>query len=107
MNGTNNQNKFSFNENKTQRINSFEYLNPNHYNQEPYQKVSQKKKKKKNHTKNQPQLKIKIQSQLQTQNQTQQIKTSSKLKPPKKSSQIHKNVKPQHNSLHYQNSGSL
>ena len=46
LNGTNNQNKFSFNKNKTQQINSFEYLNPNHYNQEPYQKVSQKKKKK-------------------------------------------------------------
>ena len=30
-----------------------------------------------------------------------------KSKPPKKSSQIHKNVKPQHNSLHYQNSSSL
>ena len=35
LNGTNNQNKFSFNKNKTQQINSFEYLNPNHYNQEP------------------------------------------------------------------------
>ena len=46
LNGTNNQNKFSFNENKTQQINSFEYLNPNYYNQEPYQKFSQKIKKK-------------------------------------------------------------
>ena len=40
MNGTNNQNKFSFNESKAQQISSFEYLNPNQRTcrQEPYQK---------------------------------------------------------------------
>ena len=42
LNGTNNQNKFSFNKNKTQQINSFEYLNSNQRtcNQEPYQKLA-------------------------------------------------------------------
>ena len=60
----------------------FEFLNPNQWtcHQEPYQKSTS--------TQNQKPISAQIQ------NQTQQIKT-----PKKKSSQIHKNVKPQHKQL--------
>ena len=64
---------------------------------------TQKKKKKKLKFIKMPNPSTKSKSNLSFKSKTKPNKS----KPPKKSSQIHKNVKPHHNSLHYQNSSSL